>query len=81
MKRRLQILVEETEFESIHRAAEREGLTMSEWARKALRQAGRDHAHGDVARKLASVRSAVVHDFPTAEIDEMLAQIRPAMTR
>jgi len=30
---------------------------------------------GDPARKLAAIRVAVAHDFPTGDIDEMLAEI------
>jgi transposase len=35
----------------------------------------RDRSSSDRARKLAAVRAAARHSFPTADIDEMLAEI------
>lgn len=75
MSKRLQILVDDGEFEEIHGAAARDGLTMSEWVRIALRHARRDRPRRDVAAKLAAVRSAASHAFPTADIEDMLADI------
>lgn len=48
---------------------------MSEWVRQALRQARRMTALGDPARKLDVIRAGAGHGFPTADIDEMLAEI------
>ena len=48
---------------------------MSEWVRQALRHARRVAAAGDPARKLEVIRAGAGHDFPTADIDEMLAEI------
>ena len=75
MSKRLQVLLDEREFREIRQAARRSGLTVSEWVRQALRQARRTAGGGDSARKLAVVRSATRHAFPTADIEEMLAQI------
>lgn len=75
MSKRLQVLVDERELRDIRQAARKAGLTVSEWVRQALRQARRTAAGGDPARKLAVVRAAARHAFPTAEIEEMLAQI------
>jgi len=59
----------------IHQAADRAGLTMSEWVRNALRQARRSRSGGDLARKLDAVRTAVRHEYPTADIGAMLREI------
>lgn len=75
MSKRLQILVDEEEFQDIRRAADKAGMTMSEWARAALRRARRDRASGDIARKLAAVRAAAGHSFPTGDIDQILEEI------
>ncbi len=58
----------------IRRVAARHGATVSEWVRDALRRARRDEATGDVVQKLAAVRLAAQHRFPTADIEDMLAQ-------
>ncbi|CAN5504860.1 hypothetical protein BH23ACT7_BH23ACT7_09390 [soil metagenome] len=59
----------------IHQAADRAGLIMSEWVRNALRQARRSRSGGDLARKLDAVRTAVTHEYPTADIGVMLREI------
>lgn len=48
---------------------------MSEWVRNALRQARRSRSGGDLARKLDAVRTAVTHEYPTADIGAMLREI------
>lgn len=75
MSKRLQIIVDDEEFEAIHAAAREEGRTMSDWARDVLRRARRERTGGDVARKLAVIRVAAEHEHPTADIDDMLAEI------
>jgi len=46
--------------------------TLAEWVRRALRTA---RVEADRRRKLQVLRAATAHSFPTADIDEMLAQI------
>lgn len=75
MSVRLQVLLEEHELEELRRDAERRGMTVSEFVRQTLRSARRDAALGDPARKLAAVRSAARHGFPTADIEQMVAEI------
>jgi hypothetical protein len=75
MSKRLQVVMGEAELTEIRRAAEAQGLTVSAWVRQSLRGARQDLAAGDPARKLAVVRTAVRHAFPTADIDEMLKEI------
>jgi hypothetical protein len=43
--------------------------------RRALREARRREPRGDLDRKLRAARAAVRHEFPTADIDQMLAEI------
>ncbi len=75
MSKRLQVVVTDEELGEIQQSARQAGLTASEWVRQSLRQARRASAAGDPARKLAVIRAAAEHDFPTAEIADMLAQI------
>lgn len=75
MSKRLQVLLDEKELRELRRAAGRKGLPVSEWVRRALREARRREPRGDVDSKLRAVRAAARHDFPTADIDEILAQI------
>ncbi len=75
MSKRLQVLLDESELAEIRETAERHGMTLSEWVRQALRQARRQETSGDVERKLAVVRAASRHEFPTADIDQVLREI------
>jgi transposase-like protein len=74
MSKRLQVLLDEREFAELHETARRHGLTVSEWVRQIIRSAQRREAAGDPARKLAAVRAATRHSFPTADIDQMLEE-------
>lgn len=76
MGTRLQVVMSETEADEYRRLAARDGLTLSECVRQKLRRAGRDETPGNIDRKLATIRAAVRHDFPTADIDQMLREIK-----
>ena len=67
--------MDEAEVGEYRRLAARDGLTLSEWVRQALRHAGRHTTSGSVDRKLAAIRAAARHDFPTTDIDQMLREI------
>ena len=75
MSIRLQVVMDEAEVGEYRRLAARDGLTLSKWVRQALRHAGRHTTSGSVDRKLAAIRAAARHDFPTADIDQMLREI------
>jgi hypothetical protein len=73
--KRMQVLFEETEYRRIVRLAKRQGMTLAEWVRQTLRYAYQQEPLGDRDKKLAAVRTAATHEFPTADIDQMLAEI------
>ena len=75
MSKRLQVVLEDEELEEIRRAARRHRLTVSEWVRQALRDRRKSEPEQDAATKLAAVREAAAHSYPTADIGEMLRQI------
>jgi len=75
MSKRLQVLLDEREWRELRQAARREGFTVSEWVRRALRAARDRQAGGEPRAKLEVIRSAAHHDYPTADIDRMLEQI------
>ncbi|MGH2499546.1 MAG: antitoxin [Candidatus Limnocylindria bacterium] len=74
MSKRLQVLLDETELRDIKRVARAQRLSVAAWVRQTLR-AARTGAQSDTRDKLAAIRTAARHQFPTAEVDEMLAQI------
>ncbi len=75
MSQRLQVLLDESEFDEIRRIAERHHMTVAEWVRQALRVARRDEPAVEPRRKLAVVREAAAAAYPTADIDVMLAEV------
>jgi hypothetical protein len=75
MSKRLQVLFDDAELRELREAARREGVPVSEWVRRALREARQRQPRCDLDAKLRAVRAAVRHDGPTADIDEMLAEI------
>ncbi len=75
MSIRLQVVMEDAELESIRAVAREQGMTVSQWVRETLRQARRKVSGGNAERKLSAVRAADRHAYPTADIDQMVAEI------
>ena len=73
--KRLQVLFEDDELRELQRLARRNRMTTAEWVRRSLRAARDAEAGADVGQKLAAIRTATAHAFPTADIDAMLAEI------
>lgn len=71
----MQVLVDEAEFRRMQGVARRKGMTLAEWVRQTLRAAFRQEPGSGRERKLAAVRAAAAHAFPTADIDTMLGEI------
>lgn len=80
MSKRLQVVLDEEELRDIQRVARSQHVTVAEWVRQALREARRRRASGDPQKKLAAVRAAVRHSFPTADIGQMLEEIEAGYT-
>jgi transposase-like protein len=75
MTQRLQVLLDEDEFDEVRRIARRHRMTVAEWVRQALRAARADEPATDPQHKLAVVREGAQGSYPTADIDVMLAEI------
>ncbi len=67
--------MDEVELREIRRIARRRRMTVSEWVRGVLRAARRDEPGPHQDRKLEAIRAAGRHTFPTADIEQMLAEI------
>ena len=77
MTKRLQVLMDDDELQSIQRFARQERVTTAEWVRQRLREASEAHARPDIAAKLAAVQTAYRHQppAPAPDIDQMLEEI------
>ena len=71
----MQVLLDEAEYQEIQEIARENGVTTAEWVRSALRSAKREYPHARSDRKLAALENAVRYRFPTADIDQMVAEI------
>ena len=75
MAKRLQVILQDPEYREIQRVARSHQMTIADWERQTLSEARRNEPLGDVEDKLASVGTAVRHEFPVRDIDTMLGQI------
>jgi len=50
-------------------------MSLAEWVRQALQLARRREPVGDIGKKLEVIRAGAKHDYPTADIETMLAEI------
>jgi hypothetical protein len=75
MSKRLQVILSDQEMEEIQSVARQQHMTVSQWVRHALRAARRSRSTRDAARKIAAIRAAARHEFPTGDIQQMLAEI------
>jgi len=75
MSKRLQIVMPDEEIEELRRSAEREGMSLSEWARHALRRAQRSQQGPSADDKLKAVERALECGHPTGDIQDILASI------
>jgi hypothetical protein len=69
MSKRVQVVVRDEDLERYTRTAQSAGLSISEWARQALRAAEREQSSGDVDAKLATIRTAVACTTGGREVD------------
>jgi hypothetical protein len=75
MAKRLQVLLDDAELRELRRMAKAERMTVAEWVRQALRAARLRQPLGDAPAKIAAVRAAARHAFPTGAIDDLLDDI------
>ena len=68
MSKRLQVLFSETEVRDLQLLARSRGFTVAAWVRQALRAAAREEPRGDFRKKLAIVRHASRHSFPSSDL-------------
>lgn len=66
---------------AIEKAAQQQQLTPAEWARRTLIAAEADQKQADMRVKLSAVRKAAELSFPTASIEQILAEIEQGYWR
>lgn len=69
------MIVQDPEYREIQRMARSRHMSIAEWVRQALKLARRREPLGDIGKKLDVIRAATRHDYPSGDIDSMLAEI------
>ncbi len=75
MSKRLQVILRDPEYRAIQRAARSRHMSIAEWVRQALDLARRREPESGTDKKLGIIRAATRFDFPTGDINSMLAEI------
>lgn len=81
MAKRLQVILQDSDYREIQRAARARRMSIAEWVRQSLAAARRQQPEGTVTRKLQALRIASQHQFPVGDIDQMLAEIEAGYLR
>ena len=76
MAKRLQVILQDSVYQEVQRIARSRRMSLAEWFRRALDLARRHESLGATGRKLEVIRTAARHDYPTGEIDTILAEIK-----
>ena len=75
MAKRLQVILRDPEYREIQRMARSRHMSIAEWVRQALDLARRREPITDVGKKLEIIRAAVRYEYPSGDIENMLAEI------
>jgi len=75
MAKRLQVILKDPDYREIQRAARSRDMSVAEWVRQALVVARERQPAGGVGKKLEVIRAAARLDYPTGDIDRILAEI------
>ncbi|MGH9510622.1 MAG: hypothetical protein ACRD2U_00650 [Terriglobales bacterium] len=75
MAKRLQVILQDPEYREIKKMARSRRMSLAEWVRQALDLARRREPFGDAGKKLEIIRAAARHEYPSADVESMLAEI------
>ncbi len=75
MAKRLQVILKDHEYREIQCVARSRRMSIVEWVRQALDLARRREPSAGAGKKLEVIRAASRHDFPSVDIDRVLAEI------
>ncbi len=80
MSKRLQVILQDPEYREIQRVARSRRMSIAEWVRQALALARREEPTATMSSRLEAIRSAARHEYPTADVEKMLAEIEAGYT-
>jgi hypothetical protein len=77
----LQLILKDSEYREILRAARSRHMSVAEWVREALDLARRQEPPGSIREKLQIIHAAAQHAYPVKDIDSMLVEIEAGYVR
>lgn len=80
MSFRLQILIPDNEYREVVKASKKEAKKISEWVRESIRSRLKFTRPESPEIKLARILKFAKYQGPTADIDQMLAEIEKGRT-
>lgn len=81
MAKRLQVILRDPDYRDIQRIARSRHMSIAEWVRQALKLARRQEPEIDSGKKLAVIRLAARHEYPSGDIDQMLGEIESGYSK
>ncbi len=75
MAKRLQVILKDPDYREIQRAARSRHMSIAEWVRQALVLARQHEPEGGPGKKLEVIRAAARWEYPSGDVDRMLAEI------
>ena len=75
MAKRLQVILQDPDYQEIQLMARSRHMSIAEWVRQALDMARRRQPIGGIGKKLEVIRAAARHEYPVSDIGGMLAEI------
>ncbi|HUA00807.1 MAG TPA: hypothetical protein VMB02_10795 [Candidatus Aquilonibacter sp.] len=75
MAKRLQVILQDSEYREIQRTARSRHMSIAAWVRQALDMARRREPSTDARKKLEAIRAAARYDFPSGDIGSLLQEI------
>ena len=75
MSRRLQVIVDDKEYQYFKRLAQAAHTSLGEWVRQMLRQGSERTSSKSAQEKLRGLDQVIHNEFPTGDIDQVLREI------
>jgi len=80
MSKRLQVVMNDQEYNETRELARKNHQTTAEWVRSALREARRAADRSNPSEKMRAVHEAARFSFPVSGIEQMLEEIETGYT-
>ena len=74
------MILKDPEYREIQRVARSRRMSIAAWVRRALDMARRQEPMGSMSKKLEAVRLATQFQYPSGDVDRMLAEIESGYT-